>query len=271
MVTTKQQTHTKVQLLMAVRLAVLICLSVGSAAVAAQCDPCPGLGSWDTRNCYVMSAPQGSKAFVYDGNLYVTSPNGQPSGCPPGTAWDTANCHAGAVPSGRQAFVYDNKLYLEPICDPPGPPKRLSITEVKLNAVKSKALDRDDVSWVAALYDNNNCAATVFPSRTSIVKIAKRDVGSWRSVKNDQEITAYPDAYLRPNHTIALMLFDRDSCKCDQEFKYALHCSGKIHGQSKSSPYGYVYLKYRNFLDKDAVVEFDLGGARLRIRSQNIP
>jgi hypothetical protein len=216
-----------------------------------------------------MSAPPGSQAFIYSSNLYVTSPTGLGSGCPPGTAWDTKNCHVGPIPSGRNAFVHQNKLYLEPVCDPPGPDKRLFITEVMLHGVKSGALDRDDVSWSAALYDNNNCIQQ-YVQKTSIAKVAKRDANSWVSI-SDQEITSYPTAYLRPNYTIALMLYDEDSCNCYQTFAYNLHCTGSLQGRSKSSSYGNMYLKYRDFLTKDAIIEFDIGGAQLRIKSQDVP
>jgi len=247
----------------------LVLLASLSLRASGQCvDPCPGPGDWDTRNCFVFAAPSGSEAFLYGNGLYVTSPNGQGSGCPAGTSWDTKNCKVGDLPPGRTAFVYDNKLYLEPTCDLPGPAKWLRITEVKINTAKSGALDRDDVSFAAVIYDNTDCSTEKGLLREKIVKIPRKDVGKWRSVSNS-DITA-PSALLRPNHTIALVLYDRDSCKnCGQQWDYNLHCSGTLYPRTKNSPYGTVYIKYHRFLDKDSVAEFDLGGARLRIRGYN--
>lgn len=254
-------------------LILVLCLLAGggfTTPVSAQCDPCPGPGNWDTRNCHVMTAPPGSNAFLYYDHLYVTSPTGEASGCPAGTSWDTANCHVAEIPPGRKAFVYNNSLYLTPVCDVDGPRKRVFITHVKLHGVKSGRLDRDDVSWVAMLYDNNQCTDRTALARESIAKVAQRYVGSWRST-SPQEITAYPDFYLEPNWTIALMLYDRDSCRgCQVQFKYDLFCQGNLYGRSKSTPYGSTYLKYRDFLGTEPV-EVDLGGARLRLRAENVP
>lgn len=247
---------------------VLILFFGGSSAVLAQCDPCPGPGEWDTRNCFVFSAPPGSTAFLYQGGMYVTSPTGTASGCPTGTTWDTKNCHVGAIPQGRFAFVYDNKLYLQPACDPPGPPKWLRITEVKLNTYKSGRLDRDDVSFAAVLYNNNDCSKTPL-ARESFAKIAQRHVGDWRSPDSSSDITA-PNALLGPNHTIALMLYDRDSCgNCEESWDYDFHCNGSLYGRTKSAAYGTVYIRYSSFPEDDFIAEFDLGGARLRISGKN--
>lgn len=75
------------------------------------------IGSFDTRNCYVATAPQGTQAFMYPnnrGHLYYTPVNGNQ--CPlPGSTFDTANCYVAAIPSNTTGFIIDNKLmYVRP-------------------------------------------------------------------------------------------------------------------------------------------------------------
>ncbi|MCP3962449.1 MAG: hypothetical protein GY719_31795 [bacterium] len=83
---------------------------------------CPMPGSWfDGANCFVAKPPEGTEPFVYEGNLYYTSPHL----CPlPGSRFDGANCFVATPPAGTEPFVYDGNLYYTPVdgtqCPLPG-------------------------------------------------------------------------------------------------------------------------------------------------------
>ncbi len=227
-------------------------------------DPCPGIGNWDSRNCHIMKAPQNSTAFIYQNNLYISSPNGQASGCPSGTSWDGANCFVAAIPSGRFGFVYDNSLYLEPACDLSGPPKRLTITDVKINKRKD-SIGKDDVSFAAILYDNNDCSITHPLTRIKFKKIKKKNIGKWQTTYTD--ITG-PTLFLKPNQTIAFVLFDKDGSG-SKSWSYNLHCNGTVYYQSKQSAYGTQYLKYHYFLGNSFKRQFNMDECSIKIEVTN--
>ncbi len=79
--------------------------TLGCGAVA-----CPYGGYYDGANCQIGKAPDGTTAFIYDGNYYYTAvmtPN-----CPyPGSSYDTANCYVQAVPPGATPFINVNHWY----------------------------------------------------------------------------------------------------------------------------------------------------------------
>ncbi|MDX9942427.1 MAG: hypothetical protein RBS53_09415 [Bacteroidales bacterium] len=75
------------------------------------------IGTFDTRNCYVATAPVGTTAFVFPdkfGHLYHTHlPGNDP--CPlPGSASDGHNCWVAAIPNGTSGFVIGRNLYVRP-------------------------------------------------------------------------------------------------------------------------------------------------------------
>ncbi len=247
---------------------VIVLISLSYFNLFGQCpenDPCPGIGNWDTRNCHIMKAPQNSTAFIYQNNLYVSSPNGQASGCPSGTSWDGANCFVATIPPDRFGFVYDNSLYLEPACDLIGPPKRLTITDVKIN-IRKDVFWRDDLSFAAILYDNNNCSITQPLTRIKFKKIKKNDIGTWQTITYT-DITG-PNLFLLPNQTIAFVLFDHDGSG-SKSWNYNLHCNGTIYYQSKQSAYGMLYLKYHYFLGNSFKKQFDTDGFSIKIEVTN--
>lgn len=72
------------------------------------------IGSYDSRNCYVGSAPSGTTAFYLDGHLYYTPINGNQ--CPlPGSSFDTINCYVMDYPSNSQPFISGNSWYVKPM------------------------------------------------------------------------------------------------------------------------------------------------------------
>lgn len=78
-------------------------------------NPCPHGGAFDGANCYLGSAPGGTKAFVYAGAYYYT-PTG-PGRCPqPGSRFDGANCFVQKAPAGTSPFIYDNNWYYKNVC-----------------------------------------------------------------------------------------------------------------------------------------------------------
>lgn len=86
-------------------------------AQAGSCqNPCPSGGKFDGANCYMGSAPAGTKAFLYAGNYYYT-PAG-PGRCPmPGSRFDGANCLVQPAPKGTSPFIYDNNWYYKNVCN----------------------------------------------------------------------------------------------------------------------------------------------------------
>lgn len=88
-----------------------------SAMVGRDCS----IGTFDSRNCYVATAPAGTTAFVWPdkyGHLYHTPVNGNE--CPlPGSSFDSYNCHVAKIPTGSWpndtwGFVHNNSLYVRP-------------------------------------------------------------------------------------------------------------------------------------------------------------
>jgi hypothetical protein len=73
------------------------------------------IGSWDTRNCYVGTAPTGTTAFVYPnntGNFYYSPVNGNQ--CPlPGSSFDGGNCYVTAIPNSTWGFIWNNSWYVK--------------------------------------------------------------------------------------------------------------------------------------------------------------
>ena len=71
------------------------------------------VGSYDTSNCYVGTAPTGTTAWFGDGHFYYTPVNGNQ--CPlPGSSFDTVNCYVGDYPSNSEPFIYANSWYVKP-------------------------------------------------------------------------------------------------------------------------------------------------------------
>lgn len=72
--------------------------------------PCPQGGWFDSANCQIGKAPNGTTAFIWGGNYYYsTLPGNQ---CPyTGSYFDGANCFVQAIPSGVQPFIYANHWY----------------------------------------------------------------------------------------------------------------------------------------------------------------
>lgn len=71
------------------------------------------IGSYDSSNCYVGSAPNGTNAFIYNNNFYYTPINGNE--CPyPGSHYDGANCFVMNIPDNCEPFIYDNNWYVRP-------------------------------------------------------------------------------------------------------------------------------------------------------------
>ncbi len=73
-------------------------------------NPCPKGGKYDGANCYIGSAPGGTKAFIYHNNYYYTPLPG--NRCPlPGSGFDGANCYVKPAPKGTKPFIYANNWY----------------------------------------------------------------------------------------------------------------------------------------------------------------
>jgi hypothetical protein len=77
-----------------------------------QCE----IGSWDTRNCYVGTAPTGTTAFMFPdnrGTFYYTPLNGNQ--CPlPGSWFDQHNCAVVNIPGDKTyGFIFQNKWYVK--------------------------------------------------------------------------------------------------------------------------------------------------------------
>lgn len=71
------------------------------------------LGTYDTWNCYVGSAPEGTEAFIWENNFYYSPVNGNQ--CPyPGSHYDGVNCHVMTIPDDCEPFIYNNNWYVEP-------------------------------------------------------------------------------------------------------------------------------------------------------------
>lgn len=76
------------------------------------------IGVFDTRNCYVGTAPSGTTAFMYPnntGNFYYTPIDGNQ--CPyvpyPNSGFDTQNCYVVSIPAGTVGFIMDNKWFVK--------------------------------------------------------------------------------------------------------------------------------------------------------------
>ncbi|HUR83573.1 MAG TPA: hypothetical protein VM733_22645 [Thermoanaerobaculia bacterium] len=69
---------------------------------------CPLGGTFDSRNCFLGSAPFGTTAFEAQGKFYTT----RLPFCPAGR-FDGANCWIGDGPGVRRAFVYNGAFYFE--------------------------------------------------------------------------------------------------------------------------------------------------------------
>jgi hypothetical protein len=73
------------------------------------------IGSYDTRNCFVGTAPSGTTAFMYpnaQGGFYYTPVNGNQ--CPyPGSTFDTENCFVIDIPSSCEGFIASNSWYVK--------------------------------------------------------------------------------------------------------------------------------------------------------------
>ncbi len=75
------------------------------------------IGKFDSRNCYVATAPAGSTAFMYPnnmGHLYYTPLSGNQ--CPlPGSYFDSVNCWVAKIPNHTTGFIIDQKhMYVRP-------------------------------------------------------------------------------------------------------------------------------------------------------------
>ncbi|MDY0342632.1 MAG: hypothetical protein RBR28_03610 [Lentimicrobium sp.] len=72
------------------------------------------IGSYDSRNCYIGTAPTGTTAFVWpneNGAFYYSPINGNQ--CPmPGSSFDGGNCYVLNIPSYTWGFTYQNKWYV---------------------------------------------------------------------------------------------------------------------------------------------------------------
>ncbi|MBI2392658.1 MAG: hypothetical protein HYV09_23940 [Deltaproteobacteria bacterium] len=88
-------------------------LSDQEAKAAGVFQPtCQAPAWYDGANCFVATPPAGSTPFIYENNLYVTTPT--PGTCALGS-WDGANCLVATAPPGTQGFVWAGNLYYSPI------------------------------------------------------------------------------------------------------------------------------------------------------------
>jgi len=233
------------------------------------CNYCDGIGNWDTRNCYLNTAPAGTVAFIDDNSFYY-SPlivAGQPT-CPlSGSSWDTKNCFVSNIPQNRTGFIYQNKFYLARKCDDPNwPKKRVYIEYVKITEKKDNRLlnGKDDVSWVAENYHNNNCSGTalILPFN-QIKKIAKSQVN--QALYWNVEITYLNTILLEPNSTIAIVLYEKDN-NGSRSWNY--NCTETLSYFSNNEPYGTFYIKYGDFVDSQ-YKEFNLPYGWVKIKAVN--
>jgi hypothetical protein len=67
--------------------------------------------NFDGANCYILTAPWGTSAFLFDGNWYTTPLRG----CPAHTTFDGANCLVAAAPAGSSAFEFEGSWYTTPV------------------------------------------------------------------------------------------------------------------------------------------------------------
>tara|TARA_R110001592_G_scaffold325782_4_gene606142 strand:+ start:26397 stop:28055 length:1659 start_codon:yes stop_codon:yes gene_type:complete len=81
--------------------------------------PCPCGGDFDSKNCFIATAPEGSTPFIYDtenstvnnGNFYYTPINGNQ--CPlPGSYYDGNNCFVQTIPNNCIPFIHNNSFYI---------------------------------------------------------------------------------------------------------------------------------------------------------------
>lgn len=85
----------------------------GTTAACSCSDPCPEGGWYDGANCYLGTPPDGTDAFIWNGNYYYTPKSSAPI-CPMNGSWDDgANCHVGSYPTNVEPFIWDNHFYYE--------------------------------------------------------------------------------------------------------------------------------------------------------------
>jgi len=71
------------------------------------------IGSYDSRNCYVGTAPTGTNAFIWSNKFYYSPINGNQ--CPlPGSSFDSVNCYVRAIPSNCTGFTSGNSWFVKP-------------------------------------------------------------------------------------------------------------------------------------------------------------
>lgn len=232
------------------------------------CDPCNGIGSWDTRNCFLQAAPPNSNPYIQNNKFYFKSANGAATGCPVGSTWDgSGGCFVRNVPAGRQGFIYNNNLYLARLCDDPNwPKKRVFIEYIKITDKKDKSLfnGKDDVQFVGALYDNGQCTFLPFHSTNSI-QISKSQVN--QTLCWGIEVTDYSHC-LKPNQTIAIVIYEHDYNGVGQ-WNFNPSCAnGKLTYSTHNQPYGTFYIHYGDFTDS-AIKEYSLPFGWVKIKCTN--
>lgn len=76
------------------------------------------VGSYDSRNCYIGTAPTGTNAFFYtygSGNTWAMYSPVNGNQCPlSGSVFDGANCKYVQIPNDSESFIHNNKWYIKP-------------------------------------------------------------------------------------------------------------------------------------------------------------
>lgn len=78
---------------------------------------CSLVGSYDSDNCYIGTAPTGTNAFFYtygSGNTYCMYSPVNGNQCPlSGSVFDGANCRYTQIPAGAEKFLFNNGWYVK--------------------------------------------------------------------------------------------------------------------------------------------------------------
>ncbi len=141
------------------------------------------------------------------------------------------------------------------------PGKQLFISRVKISDKKEGALNRGDISFVAAKYTPGAPAWTPLASE-AFVKVAKKDLNKWLAC------TAYitsPSAPLMAGEVISLVLYEHDN---KPQRTWTVDGNKTLHYDSKESEYGVVTLVYSTCVPSQAQT-FNLTGASIEIKCVN--
>lgn len=218
----------------------------GSSLAQTSCPTeCPGPGSFDGQNCFVMSPPSGGEGFIWNNSLYVTSPAGDGSDCPAGSSWDLANCHIGAIPNDREAFIFDKNVYLKPVChDPDGTSYWMSIDKIKIHR-KSDRYSRDDVMAIGALYNSQTCEVMEhYHGGSGIAKVRGRDISKWVDTNMGVQYGQAGQTPVRPNFHIELAFYDKDICRTNSTKVFRTTCGDDFEYCAWEPAYGEISIPY---------------------------